>query len=313
MKQHALSPEQKNEYTRIAYYYYMAGLTQDQIAQRLGISRQRVNRILADCIERGIVKITIEQDNEAYYPLESALEEKYTLKAVRLAHNTDAGRLYEDLGAVGGQYLTTILKRGDIIGCVPGRGVAGLVDRMPMLEKQDVAVTQLIGSESKRDYELEVDGILHRLARKLSAQPMSLYAPVLVSDAALRASIVKEDYYLAAYNVMKQCSIAVVGIGTAKSCERYASAHHPETDGPMPAALPAGEICTHYFDRHGKPVSMPFSNRILSISLEDYLNIPVRIGIAGGKEKQTAVRAALLGGYVNVLITDLDTADALLL
>lgn len=58
MNLHPLTPEQKNEYTRIAYYYYEAGRTQDQIAQRLGISRQRVNRILAECIERGIVRIT---------------------------------------------------------------------------------------------------------------------------------------------------------------------------------------------------------------------------------------------------------------
>ena len=59
MNLHPLTPEQKNEYTRIAYYYYEAGQTQDQIAQRLGISRQRVNRILAECIERGIVRITL--------------------------------------------------------------------------------------------------------------------------------------------------------------------------------------------------------------------------------------------------------------
>ena len=61
MNLHPLTPEQKNEYTRIAYYYYEAGQTQDQIAQRLGISRQRVNRILAECIERGIVRITVDR------------------------------------------------------------------------------------------------------------------------------------------------------------------------------------------------------------------------------------------------------------
>lgn len=313
MSMHSLTPEQKSEYTRIAYYYYEAGQTQDEIAHRLGISRQRVNRILAECIDRGIVRITVEQSPEEYYAAESALEAKYHLKAVRLAHSAGSAHLYDDLGAVAGRYLKSIVKKGDVIGCVPGRAVAGLVDRMPQTEKTCLTVTQLMGSESKREYNLEVDSILHRFARKLSAQPQPLYAPVLVSNAALRESIAREPYYLAAYAVMKQCTIAVVGIGTATTYERYISDSDRELRGMSSGGeAPAGEICTHYFDAAGHPVELPFSNRILAISHEDYMHIPTRIGIAGGAEKLAAIRAALLGGYVNVLITDLDTASALL-
>lgn len=313
MNMHPLTQEQRSEYTRIAYYYYEAGLTQDRIAQKLGISRQRVNRILADCIERGIVRITIEQSSEEYYMTESALEEKYHLKAVRLAYSTDQEHLYDDLGVVAGQYLKSIIKRGDIIGCVPGRGVAGMVDRMPLIEKQELVVTQLMGSESKREFSLEVDSILHRFARKLSALPQPLYAPVLVSDAALRESIAKEPYYLAAYAVMKQCTIAAVGIGTATTYKRYtAHSNHGLLDATGEKSVPVGEICTHYFDQAGNPVDMPFSDRVLAISRDDYMHIPTRMGIAGGPSKLAAIRAALLGGYVNVLVTDLDTANALL-
>ena len=220
MNLHPLTPEQKNEYTRIAYYYYEAGQTQDQIAQRLGISRQRVNRILAECIERGIVRITVDRSPEEYFASESALEDKYRLKAVRLAHSLGADQLYGNLGVVAGQYLKSIVKRGDIIGCVPGRGVAGLVDNMPQMERTGLTVTQLMGSESRREYNLEVDSILHRFARKLSALPQPLYAPVLVSNAELRESIVREPYYQEAYAVMKRCTVAVVGIGTATTYEQ---------------------------------------------------------------------------------------------
>ena len=313
MSMHSLTPEQKSEYTRIAYYYYEAGQTQDEIAHRLGISRQRVNRILAECIDRGIVRITVEQSPEEYYATESALERKYHLKAVRLAHSAGLAHLYDDLGLVAGQYLKSIVKKGDVIGCVPGRAVAGLVDRMPQTEKPGLVVTQLMGSESKREYNLEVDSILHRFARKLSALPQPLYAPVLVSNAALRESIAREPYYLEAYAVMKQCTIAVVGIGTATTYERYITDADRELRGTFSGGeTPAGEICTHYFDPAGNPVELPFSNRILAISHEDYMHIPTRIGIAGGAEKLAAIRAALRGGYVNVLVTDLDTASSLL-
>ena len=290
MNLHPLTPEQKNEYTRIAYYYYEAGQTQDQIAQRLGISRQRVNRILAECIERGIVRITVDRSPEEYFASESALEEKYRLKAVRLAHSLGADQLYGDLGVV-----------------------AGLVDNMPQMERTGLTVTQLMGSESRREYNLEVDSILHRFARKLSALPQPLYAPVLVSNAELRESIVREPYYQEAYAVMKRCTVAVVGIGTATTYEQYITgANRQPGTAAAGAAAPVGEICTHCFDADGQPVEFPFSNRILAISREDYKNIPTRIGIAGGPEKLAAIRAALRGGYVNVLITDLDTAAALL-
>ena len=127
MNLHPLTPEQKNEYTRIAYYYYEAGQTQDQIAQRLGISRQRVNRILAECIERGIVRITVDRSPEEYFASESALEDKYRLKAVRLAHSLGADQLYGNLGVVAGQYLKVHRQAGRYhrLRSRPRRGRAG--------------------------------------------------------------------------------------------------------------------------------------------------------------------------------------------
>ena len=136
---------------------------------------------------------------------------------------------------------------------------------------------------------------------------------MLVSNAELRESIVREPYYQEAYAVMKRCTVAVVGIGTATTYEQYITgANRQPGTAAAGAAAPVGEICTHCFDADGQPVEFPFSNRILAISREDYKNIPTRIGIAGGPEKLAAIRAALRGGYVNVLITDLDTAAALL-
>ena len=73
-----------------------------------------------------------------------------------------------------------------------------------------------------------------------------------------------------------------------------------------------GEVCTHFYDCNGTAVEPPFRDRIISVMLDDYMKIPVRIGIAGGKEKTEAISAAVKGGYINVLITDLQTAKELL-
>ena len=50
---------------------------------------------------------------------------------------------------------------------------------------------------------------------------------------------------------------------------------------------------------------------IIAITMEDYKKIPVRIGVAGGEEKAEAIRAAVKGNYINVLVTDLLTAKLL--
>ena len=69
-----------NEYTKIAYYYHKAGFTQEEIANKMNMSRQRVNRILAECIELGIVQIHVVNINENYMDIETSLEKKYNLK-----------------------------------------------------------------------------------------------------------------------------------------------------------------------------------------------------------------------------------------
>ena len=74
----------------------------------------------------------------------------------------------------------------------------------------------------------------------------------------------------------------------------------------------AGEVSTHIFDQNGAQVENTSRERIIAVELEHYMKIPVRIGVAGLPEKSEAIRAAMLGKYVNVLVTDTATAESLL-
>ena len=84
MRRKSITDEQKQEYRRVAYYYYKEGLTQEEIAKRMQMSRQRVNRIVSSCIELGIVTINIEGLDNSNLELETKLEQKYGLKEVRI-------------------------------------------------------------------------------------------------------------------------------------------------------------------------------------------------------------------------------------
>ena len=88
MRRKSITEEQKNEYRRVAYYYYKEGLTQEEIAKRMKMSRQRVNRIISSCIDLGIVTINIEGLDNSNLELETKLEDKYGLKEVRIINET---------------------------------------------------------------------------------------------------------------------------------------------------------------------------------------------------------------------------------
>jgi deoxyribonucleoside regulator len=303
-----------NEYTKIAYYYHKAGFTQEEIANKMNMSRQRVNRILAECISLGIVQIHVVNINENYMDIEAGLEKKFNLKGACVMNNLIKENIYVDLGMAAGRYIGNYINEGDTVGFSRGRATAAMVDYMPLLRKENLTVTQLLGSANHDREHVAVDDIVHNFAVKLQAKPVMLYAPVIVQSSELQNSIIKEPFFQEAYNTVRNCNVAIVGIGTASGQTEHLlplNAIQETEDDKEKMERAVGEVGTHFFDAEGRPVIPSYRNRIIAISLEDYLNIPIRIGIAGLPEKADAIYAALKGGYINVLVTDLETAKIL--
>lgn len=316
MRRKSITEEQKNEYRRVAYYYYKEGLTQEEIAKRMKMSRQRVNRIISSCIDLGIVTINIEGLDNSNLELETKLEDKYGLKEVRIINETADEQKIQELGIEGGKYLRSILKDNDIIGFSRGRNTSALVDFLPedVEYPHNITVTQLMGSAIETNENTAVDETVYHFAAKLHAKASRLYAPIILSNEELRDSFIQEPYFEKSYEVIKKCDIVVVGIGTASSQWKHMISLYDIADKEQTewAKDVAGEVCTHFYNSEGAAIEPPFRNRIISILLDDYMKIPVRIGVAGGKDKTEAIAAAIKGDYINVLITDLQTARQLM-
>ena len=316
MRRKSITEEQKNEYRRVAYYYYKEGLTQEDIAKRMKMSRQRVNRIISSCIDLGIVTINIEGLDNSNLELETKLEDKYGLKEVRIINETADEQKIQELGIEGGKYLRSILKDNDIIGFSRGRNTSALVDFLleDVEYPHNITVTQLMGSAIETNENTAVDETVYHFAAKLHAKASRLYAPIILSNEELRDSFIQEPYFEKSYEVIKKCDIAVVGIGTASSQWKHMISLYDIADKEQTewAKDVAGEVCTHFYNSEGAAIEPPFRNRIISILLDDYMKIPVRIGVAGGKDKTEAIAAAIKGDYINVLITDLQTARQLM-
>lgn len=300
----------KTDYIRIANYYYNRGLTQEQIASVMNLSRQRINRVLGQCLKNGIVKISVEGLDNTHVELENSLETRFGLKSVRIAEAPVSSDIYAAIGREGALYLASLLKSGDTVGFSRGRTVSALADSMPETEIAGLTVTQLMGGHNNEQSKVNVDDIVHRFARQTGGNPTMLFAPVVVNSPEVKDAIRQEPFFRETYEIIKNCTIAVVGIGdTSYKHASDASDSIIQSPGGAPAA---GEICTHYYTESGEALTSPLADRVIAIELEDYRAIPLRIGVAGKTEKIPAILGALRGGYINALVTDADTAEELL-
>lgn len=303
------------EYTRVAYYYYKEDMTQDQIAKCMNMSRQRVNRILRECLERGIVRIFIRESTDiALLELETALRKKYGLLDVRVVDNPDPDEIYFDLGRAAGEYFVSILRDHDVVGVSRGRTLAAMAQLMPPSNAENVTIVQLMGSRNQEVSRTTVNEIVHQFAGKLGAKQNLLFAPLVVGSAAFKQSLLQDEAFQQTYNMIKASTISIVGIGDgerAKVLYAQGGLSMEQMITLSPGQTAVGEVVGHIFDSKGKPIHNTFRDRLVSVELEDYLKIPRRIGVAGLPHKADAIRGAILGKYINILIVDTATAKIL--
>jgi DNA-binding transcriptional regulator LsrR (DeoR family) len=302
----------RNEYTKVAYYYYKLGMTQDDIAKKMSMSRQRVNRILKKCLESGIVKIVIQEYEHQNVELEIQLETRLGLNEIIIVNNSD-GEINESLGATASSYLERVIKDKDIIGFSRGRALSSLVNNLQPISRTNLTVTQLVGGLNAEEAHINSDYIVRHSSEILNAKPCFMYAPIILENKQLRDSLMKESFFTRVYDTMKACTIALVGIGDMSSKSAFVQKKYiskAEYDI-LQSKNAVGEICTHYFDIKGKIIESGINDRVLAIDFESFKKIPLRIGVGSGPEKLSAITGALRGRMINVLITDLETAKAL--
>lgn len=299
----------KNESVKVAYYYYKAGMTQDEIAKKMSMSRQRVNRILKKCLETGIVKIIIQEYEHQDIELETQLEKISGLKEV-IAVECSPEERDDSIGIAASSYMERVLKDNDIIGFSRGRALSHLVKHLTPISRKNLTVTQLVGGLNASDSHINSDDIVRRSSIVLNAKPCFMYAPIILENKQLRDSLMNESFFSSVYNTMKSCTIALVGIGDLSQKSMFVLRNFIK-DSELEILRnnkAVGEVCTHYFDKYGKSVNSGLNDRVIAIDYDSFKKTPLRVGVGGGPEKADAIVGAIRGGFINVLITDSDTA-----
>jgi DNA-binding transcriptional regulator LsrR (DeoR family) len=175
-------------------------------------------------------------------------------------------------------------------------------------------VVQLLGGVGSPEVQSHAHRLLADLARILGASPVYVQAPGIVASPEIRDSLLGDTAMQEVSRHWRDLTMAVMGIGSIEPSDVLAvsgNAFAPEDRKKLIAHGAVGDICHRIFRADGSPITGEVDDRVIAIPTEDLLRIPRRIGIAGGKRKREAIRGAISGGWVNALVTDLETAKEL--
>lgn len=303
---------------KVSKLYYEEGLSQDEIILRLNLSRSKISRLLQQARDEGIVQITVVTPKHLYSDLENRLEKHFGLQEAVVVE-THAGDTQENvlraLGVAAAGYLERAVTASTTLGISWGSTLNSMVAAMRPISLPNVNVVQIIGGLGQPEAEIHATDLCHRLARALNGQLTLLPAPGIVGSQQAREVLLADTYVRRAVEMFSRLDLAFVGIGapTPESLMMrdgsILSAHEMELllhNGAV------GDIALRFFDGLGQPVGSDIDQRVIGITLEQLKRVPRVVGIAGGAEKHRAVRGALAGRLVHVLITDSVTAGKLL-
>jgi DNA-binding transcriptional regulator LsrR (DeoR family) len=303
---------------KVARMYYDQGLRQTEITTRLNIHQSTVSRLLKRAEKEGIVRITLSVPSGAHPQLEEQLQGRYGLReAIVVDSIEDEEQIVRDLGAAAAFYLETTLKASDVIGISSWSGaLLATVDAMhPSQRFAGARVVQILGGVGNPGRESHATLLTRRLAHIISGHATLLPAPGVVGSAEAKRVLMKDSFVQEATALLKTVTVALVGIGAIEPSKLLAASGNvfsPQELKALSSKGAVGDICLRFFDAAGKPVATPLNDRVISIDLDALRRIDRVVGIAGGRRKTAAIHGALEGHWVNVLITDVNTAERLL-
>ena len=249
--------------------------------------------------------------------LELAVQEQYGLKEVIVVDSSfDEEQLLRSLGAATAFYLETTIKNGEYIGISSWSEtlLAAANAMQPLSRSVSARVIQILGSIGNPTAEKHAAQLTRHLANLVHGNATLLPAPGVVGSPETRDILLADPFVSEATALFGQITLALVGIGSVEPSRLLASSGNVFSGKELHLLKDhgaVGDICLRFFDAWGQPVETPLNDRVIGMSLEQLKSVRRTVGIAGGERKFAAIRGAIRGGWVNVLITDDTTAKQL--
>jgi DNA-binding transcriptional regulator LsrR (DeoR family) len=305
-----VGPEEARQLAKVARLYYEDGLRQAEIAHRLDLSQATVSRLLKRALEQRVVRISVTTPVGYYPELERGVREEYGLKDVIVVdHTTDEDRLLRNLGSAAAFYLESTIKPDDVIGVSSwSESLLATAEAMhPLRSPRGERVVQIEGGIGDPNSEAHASRMTQRLAELCGTEAVMLPAPGVVGSVEARAALETDPYVQSVIRRWDDVTLALVGIGTPEPSRLLAQSGNAFSEAERRSLADAGavgDINLHFFDATGKRIESSLDERVISMGLDQLRRVQRCVAVAGSERKWRAIRAAIRGGWVHVLVTD---------
>jgi DNA-binding transcriptional regulator LsrR (DeoR family) len=304
---------------RAAWLAYVGGYTQEQVAERLSVSRIKAHRLIASATQSGLVKFFVEGVPAECMALEDRLMRVFALKRCVVVPNMqadpdDPAGVIPALAVAAARHLTRVLEAGDVktIGVGHGRTLAAMVERLPAANRQDTRFVSLLGSLTRRSAANPFD-VIAKLAERTGGECYFMPVPFLADSLADAQVLHAQRGVQHVLGLVRQCQLCVVGIGELGPGTQLLRTQSvtPKELAALRRAGAVGEIAGCFVAANGQPVPCEMNERAVGATLDDLRGRDV-LAVAGGEYKAEAIRAVLNTGVITELIVDEATAQSCL-
>ncbi len=299
---------------RAAWIYYVEGRTQNEVAKTLGINRIAVTRLLSEARKRGEVVIRIKSDLASLVEVQRKLEAKYGLGQAIVAPlgdaDSDPTRI---IAAAAGAHISDLMQNNMTVGVGWGRTLHAALPFIEGRGLENVRVISLLGgiSQARRFNPAE---FAWQFAELYQAEGFLVPAPALVDSARTKHALLERCGLDQILEMAEASDVAILSAGGISNITTsYRLGHLTEAERQsLQDAGAVGDVLYNFIDADGRLVDHAVNDRAVSIGLERLARIPRKVLISGGREKVAVLRAALAALGPTTLITDEQTALALL-
>ena len=300
---------------RAGWLYYVAGNTQDEIARKLGVSRQSAQRLVATAVSERLVKVRLDHPIARCMDLAAALIERHGLTYCEVVpSDPDAPELLAGVAQAAAALLERHLRATEprIIALGTGRALRASVEQLPQMVCPQHSIVSRLGNMMSDGSATPYNAVI-AMADRVGARHYPFPLPVLARDAAELAVLHAQEPVRNTMDLCRRADLTLVGIGQMDPgaplvVDGFIT---PAEMRALRAAGAVGEITSWAYDARGRIVEGGMNARVASAPLPITAERPT-VGVAVGPSKVPAFAAALRGRLVNGAITNETTAEALL-
>lgn len=297
---------------RVAWSYYRDDLTQAEIAARMHLSRPTVTRLLQRARETGIVTIDVNTTGVGGLELVGRLRNRWPLRDVvivpQIGRSISGEATNSRVARAAAQYLRRYLQPGALIGMGWGDTVLRTLRALPKQVMAGATFIALTGGIE--GYTARVSGSEHA---GISDYIRFVPSPLIASTPEMAQMLRQEHSVTRVLEEAKTATATLIGIGAAvpyATILQSGAVTESELQGyQLQGAV--GDILGEWYDEHGRTVAIDLQKRRIGIPIRDLRRMKNVIAAAGGVDKVPAIRGALEGGYLDVLVTTEDVAREL--